>query len=141
MKRITCYLILICSFLCCQSAAAEALAVVAHPSVKTEQLSVKELKSIFSMRLTTWSEGALISVYVLPKQHKLHESFCRNYLEIFSYQLERSWKRLVYSGFGQAPTQLATSLEIKERVANTPGAIGYIREEDVDDSVKTIRID
>ncbi|RCU51647.1 hypothetical protein EZV61_02200 [Corallincola luteus] len=141
MKGLMLPFILLLSLCVPTTAWAADIAVVAHPSVQTDALTVKELKSIFSMRLTAWSEGQMIAVYVLPKQNRLHETFCRSYLELFSYQLERSWNRLVYSGFGQAPKQMATSEELRDAVATTPGAIGYIKKEDVDDSVKIILID
>ena len=40
-----------------------------------------------------------------------------------------------------SPKTLATPVGVRKFVFNVPGAVGYLRPEDVDDSVKVIRID
>lgn len=48
-------------------------------------------------------------------------------LGIYPYQLRQSWDRLIYSGFAQAPFLVESEKEMLRRVAETPGAIGYVR--------------
>ncbi|KZY30063.1 hypothetical protein A3749_02120 [Oleiphilus sp. HI0078] len=45
---------------------------------------------------------------------------------ISANQLESIWYRQVYTGTGQAPISLESESEMIERVSMTPGAIGYI---------------
>jgi hypothetical protein len=40
-----------------------------------------------------------------------------------------------------SPKTLASPVGVRKFVFNVPGAIGYLRPEDVDDSVKVVRID
>jgi hypothetical protein len=40
-----------------------------------------------------------------------------------------------------SPKTLATPVGVRKFVFNVPGAVGYLRPEDVDESVKVIRID
>lgn len=53
-------------------------------------------------------------------------------------QLTAHWSRLVFTGRGKAPEDLADDAAVKARVASTPGAIGYISDESVDASVKVV---
>ena len=46
-----------------------------------------------------------------------------------------------YQGeFSMYPTILSTPAEVRKFVSNTPGAIGYLRASDVDNSVKVVRV-
>ena len=44
---------------------------------------------------------------------------------MFSHRLRKTWDRLVFTGTGQAPIEVNTIEEMRSRVMNTPGAIGY----------------
>ena len=47
----------------------------------------------------------------------------------------------VYRGeFPSYPTTLATPVEVRKFVSKMPGAIGYLRASDVDNSVKVVRV-
>lgn len=88
-------------------------------------MSVAQLRKIFSMRQTAWSNGQKITVYVLVNQHQTHQDFSIKVLGMFPYLLDRIWNKLVYSGLGEAPIKVQSEQEMLERVSQTPGAIGY----------------
>lgn len=114
--------------------------IVVNPSVSETQLSRSALRAIFSMRLRTWSDGSLITVFVLSNHSPLHAQFSKRILNIFPYQLQRTWDRLVYSGTGQAPTELDSIQKMYDKVASTPGAIGYLTSKYIDAQVHTVKI-
>lgn len=103
-----------------------ALSIVTHSSVTKTTMSVSELRAIFSMRLTHWSDSSPIKVFVLPNEHPRHKEFSKNVLRLFPHQLQSSWDRLVYSGTGSAPTVVQSEEEMRRVLAITPGSIGYI---------------
>ena len=107
-------------------ATAESITVVAHPSVVARSLKVGQLRRIFSMRQATWPDGQNTQVFVLKSDHEVHEIFCKSQLSMFPYQLERLWNKLIYSGLGESPVQVANLAEMLERIQQTPGAIGYV---------------
>lgn len=109
-------------------------------NVKTEQRSVSKngLSAIFKMRLSSWSNGSNITVFVLKDDSPLHKQFCKQILNIFPHQMRRNWNKLVFSGTGQAPIQLENKDEMIDKLINTPGAIGYLKGEDLNH--KNIRI-
>lgn len=120
---------------------ADRVVVVAHPSVTATSLSESALRAIFGMRLRTWPDGSAIRVFVLPDQAPLNGLFSKKILGVFPHQIRRSWDRLVFSGAGQAPTEVASEPAMLDSVATTPGGIGYLREESVDRSVRVLTVE
>ncbi len=104
-----------------------AIEVIAHVSVATKTQVINITRAMFGMRQTSWADGTPVRVFVLPDKHPLHGEFCKEILNIYPYQLRQSWDRLIYSGTGQAPTEVLSEEEMLARVSSTPGAIGYVR--------------
>jgi len=123
-----------------QVQASEHYQVVIHPEVQEKKLSVNVLRAIFSMRLRTWSNGTIIRVYVLSDNNELHHDFSKEKLNVFPYQLRLTWDRLVFSGTGQAPTHVDSPSEMQARIANTPGAIGYLNTAYINEEIQVIYV-
>jgi len=104
----------------------QALQVIANPSTPVADLSMRELRAIYTMRLDRWEDGTEIQVFVLPQKHPSHQQFCKSVLQALPHQLQAVWYRLVYSGMGRAPTEVRDEQEMLERIRSTPGAIGYV---------------
>ncbi|WP_252732383.1 substrate-binding domain-containing protein [Paraglaciecola arctica] len=114
--------------------------VVVNPSVDSKDLSVEQIRRIFSMRQTTWSNDQTITVYVLANQHQTHQVFSTKVLGMFPYQLDRIWNKLVYSGLGEEPIKLQSEEEMLERVSQEPGAIGYVMQPINLDKINVIKV-
>jgi len=111
---------------------------IVHPHNTSSQLTRNNLRAIFAMRTPQWPDGIPVHVFVLEDNDPVHVSFCKHLLDMFPYQLRRVWDRQVFSGTGIAPIAVKTEQEMRERVASTEGAIGYLLPENVDSSIKTI---
>ncbi|PXW91102.1 hypothetical protein C8R34_1019 [Nitrosomonas sp. Nm84] len=135
------YVLLIC-VLCVKTEvrADNDYAIVTYPGVGEKVLSVNSLRSIFSMHLKTWPDGTKIRVFVLPDDDQLHQSFSKEKLNVFPYQLRSMWDRLVFSGTGQAPIKVNSSEEMLAKVASTPGAIGYLWRANISENVNVLQI-
>jgi ABC-type phosphate transport system substrate-binding protein len=126
-----------------------------------EAIARNTLSAIFGMRLRTWEDGTPIRVYVLPDNHATHIAFCKQILGVFPHQYRTAWDRLVYSGTGQAPLEVASEEEMRAklagrrgeapvvvgseeemraRVAGTAGAIGYLSPKMIDESVRVLQV-
>lgn len=114
--------------------------IVINPSVKERILSSNTLRSIFSMHLKTWSNGTKVRVFVLSDDDQLHQIVSKEKLNVFPYQLRSTWDRLVFSGTGQAPIKVNSSEEMLDKVASTPGAIGYLWRANINDNVNVLEI-
>jgi ABC-type phosphate transport system substrate-binding protein len=53
-------------------------------------------------------------------------------------QVRMAWARLVFTGKGLPPKELASAAAVKLAVATDPKAIGYIEKSDVDATVKPV---
>lgn len=108
-----------------------------HP---TAAFSRGALQAIFGMRLRTWPDGSAIKVFVLPDNHPAHIAFCKNVLHVFPHEMRSAWDRLVFSGTGQAPIEVATEEAMRAKLATTPGAIGYLSNAAANDTAGAITV-
>ncbi|MEQ5803067.1 hypothetical protein [Halomonas sp. H10-9-1] len=114
---------------------------VAHADVTTQRLTRDTTRAIFAMRQRTWPNGQAARVFVLPNDHPVHERFVKERLAVYPHQLQLAWDRMVFSGTGQAPDRVRHQAEMLERIATTPGAIGYLEREYLDDRIQVISMD
>ena len=126
-------------FLFCLPAFA-AEVIVANSSVKDMQLTRNEARLIYTLRRTQWADGQPVRVFVLPDDDPLHASFVKHSLGLYPRQLRRVWDRRTYSGTGQAPQQVESTAEMLSRIANTPGAVGYLPEQLIEPTVKVLEV-
>jgi hypothetical protein len=114
--------------------------VIANESVNCGALSKNQARLFFTMRLQNCPNGSAVKVFVLPDGHTLHAEFAKLVLGLFPYQLRQVWDRQVFSGTGQAPTTVRSEAEMIERVATTPGAIGYAANRPAHPRVKLLEV-
>lgn len=100
--------------------------VIVHPTVQLDNLSPSNLRRIFTMRNRQWQKDLPIRVFVFASDNKIHSNFCLQTLEVFPYQLDKIWGKLLFSGLGEPPQVVNSYEEMIEKVRSTPGAIGYV---------------
>lgn len=120
---------------------AGAVDLVVNRNTSVENLPLNMVRAIFSMRLTSWPDGMPIHVFVLGDKTPLHADFSKQILGVFPHQLRRAWNRQIYAGIGQAPDRLENEQEMRKKVAETPGAIGYISEEMLNEQIRKIAVE
>ena len=118
----------------------DSLVVIAAPEQTPNAISKNTLRVIFGMRLRNWPDDGPVRVFVLNDAQPTHAAFAKQILNIYPHQLRQAWDRLVFSGTGQAPTEVGSEKEMLEKVATTPGAIGYLQRSKVNDSVRILQI-
>lgn len=117
-----------------------AMELVVNSGNAQKALSHSTVRSIFSMRMTEWPDGSPISVFVLRDRSPLHVLFSKEILGVFPHQLRKAWNRKIYSGTGQAPIRVKNEQEMYDKIARTPGSIGYLSEEMIDETIHSIEI-
>ncbi|MDI4638666.1 MULTISPECIES: hypothetical protein [Halomonadaceae] len=117
------------------------IVMVAHQGVRTTSLNRDTARAMFAMRQRTWPDGQVLRVLVLPNDHPVHERFAKQSLSVYPHQLQLSWDRVVFSGTGQAPTKVISQPAMLERIATTPGSLGYLDREYLDDRVQVISME
>lgn len=136
MNLRTLLLLLLCGHV--PNAFGESVITVVHPSVTLPSITRNFARALFGMRVAQWPGDGDVTVFVLPDQHNLHAAFAKNILDVFPQQLRNAWDRQVFSGTGQAPIEVSSETEMQDRVATTPGAIGYLPKDKID--VQKVRI-
>lgn len=100
--------------------------VVVNAQQEQNSISRSLLRGMFGMRLRAWPDGTPVRVFVLEDNEPAHVEFCKSVLRVYPYQLRQDWDRLVYSGTGQQPIIVRSEAMLLSKVAETPGAIGYV---------------
>ena len=101
---------------------------IVNASLARDSVPLALLRGIFGMRVRVWPDGTPVTVFVLEEATPTHAQFCKTVLRMYPYQLRQAWDQLVYSGTGQPPIVVASPEEMRQRVAATPGSIGYLPE-------------
>lgn len=113
---------------------------IAAPASGDNIIPRSTLRAIFGMRMHKWPDGTPVRVFVFKDDAPEHDAFSKQVLQVFPHQLRQSWDRLVFSGLGQYPEQVSSVQEMLDRVAATPGAIGYLRASEVNHNVRILKI-
>lgn len=105
------------------------IAVIVHPS-NSSNLTNEELVRIYTGRSNAFNAVNLAESVPLRAQ------FDEKGVGRTSAQLKAHWSKLVFTGKGTPPTELASEQEVLNFVASNPQAIGYISAGSVSDAVK-----
>ena len=117
------------------------LAIIVNKDNAISDLSVTDLRRILLGEMTRWPDGRRITVAMRqsgqPERDALLRLICRmSEIDFNRFTLQAAYR-------GEAPgtlKQLDTPTSVRRFVFNVPGAIGYVRHDEVDDSVKIIRV-
>ncbi|SNY46247.1 hypothetical protein SAMN06297280_1063 [Arsukibacterium tuosuense] len=107
------------------------IAVIVNPA-NTTALTNDELT-----RLYTGRSSALAAVNI-AESSPLRGQFDEKGVGRSSAQLKAHWSKLVFTGKGTPPLELATEAAVIEHVAQNPNAIGYVDATSVTDAVKVV---
>ena len=114
------------------------VAVIVHPDNQTA-LTVEEIRSIYLGKINTYRNGEkAIPLDITNGNQNLRKLFTNKVLRKKETSLNAYWARMLFSSRAAPPRPVGSSIAVKEFVAVTPGAIGYIDTADVDASVRII---
>jgi len=114
------------------------LAVIVNPKNPAASMTADQVAGIFLGKSSTLPSGATAAPADLPESAAVREQFYSKVTGKQSAQVKAAWSRLVFSGKGTPPKELASAAEVKKFVAGNPDAIGYVEKSAVDGSVKVV---
>ena len=121
---------------------ADALAIVVHRANPVDALTMGELRRIFMLETPTWPHGRKITVVLLEKGQSERAEAIRIICGLSEPDFERHVLFQAFRGsVNRAPRSIQSPSGMLRFVFNTPGAIGYVRADEVDDTVKVLPID
>ncbi|MDH3216901.1 MAG: hypothetical protein OEN01_11530 [Candidatus Krumholzibacteria bacterium] len=112
---------------------------IAHPSVPTKSVSSSELLDFYTGDVKMWGTGDAVIIFDLRSKSGVKDTFY-GFLGKTSSRMKSIWMKNMLSGEGRPPEALESEAMMLERVAATPGAIGYINEAKVDGNVVVIAV-
>lgn len=111
--------------------------VIANKSVPEISLTYRQLSDIYTLRIITWSDESNIVPFTFKADNETTQavfgSFGKSVLD-----MKKLWMKMLLSGEGQPPKALDSEEEMVEKVASTPGAIGFVDASKVTDEVKVL---
>jgi ABC-type phosphate transport system substrate-binding protein len=121
------------------SMAAQAqVAVIVNAKSGAASMTADQVASIFLGKSTTLPSGATAAAVDQAESAAIREQFYSKVTGKQAAQVKAAWSRIVFSGKGTPPKEMASSAEVKKFVASNPDAIGYIEKSAVDGSVKVV---
>jgi len=115
------------------------VAVIAHPSVPADTISRSRLLDYYTGDRTTWSNGGAVVVFDLEPKTDVKNVFYK-FLGKSTSRMKSIWLKKKLSGEGGPPESFPSEQEVLEKVASTPGAIGFVNSGNVQGTVKTLTI-
>lgn len=118
---------------------AEVVVVVSAQS-PVSQLSKPQVVNIFLGRSSYFSGDNRATPVDQREGNGVRNEFYSEFVGWTPAHLKAHWSKIVFTGRGQPPTQVANDEEVKRLLAGNPGAIGYIDKKSIDASVKVVEL-
>jgi ABC-type phosphate transport system substrate-binding protein len=115
------------------------VAVIAHKSVPVERIDKAQLLDLYSGDIKEWNNGEPIVLIDLKPATDVKSAFYE-FLGKSASRMKSIWMKNMLTGEGRPPEAMASQQELLEKVAATPGAIGYVDRSLVTADVVTLTI-
>jgi ABC-type phosphate transport system substrate-binding protein len=123
--------------LCIDTARADVVPVVSSKSSITS-LSKGQVIDIFLGRRTRFPDGSLAVPIDQTEGSAARDEFYSRVADMSPAQVKAFWSKIIFTGRGQPPIAVTTSVEAKKALAANPNAITYIDQSLVDSSVRVV---
>lgn len=126
--------IALCSALDCQG---QIVVIVAAKSPVTT-LSPAQVSDIFLSKNTVFPDGGIAVPLDQAEGSPIRLEFYGKTTGKSPELLKAYWSKMIFTGQGEPPREIADAEKIKKLVANNPHFIGYVDKSAVDSSVKAV---
>lgn len=119
--------------------AGDPVAIVVNPSNSVSSLTASDLHKIFLGDKSTWPNGKHILVIMAAPGSPERSAVLASIYKMSESEYAKYFLQAAFTGAVAAPPKDASSSsQVKQLVAENPGAIGYIKQTDADDTVKVV---
>jgi ABC-type phosphate transport system substrate-binding protein len=125
-----------------QAAPPPLFAIIVHRSNPVDNLSFSDLRRIFMLDTQTWPHGRKITVVLREKGQPERADAIRILCGLSERDYEKHILfRTFQGGVNIGPRAIQSAPAMLRFVYNAPGAIGYVKADEVDATVKLLRVD
>ena len=124
-----------------ENLAPQPLAIVVNTANPISRLTTAELRKVFLGERGHWPNGRRITIVMLEPGQPERKVILSDVCQMNETEFNNHFLHGLFTGeVLVSPKTLANPLGVRKFIFNVPGAIGYLRLSDVDDTVKVIRI-
>lgn len=134
MKKSLFFLLLSSSSILCSAE----VAVIVSSNNSNSNISAADISKVFLGKSKSFPDGTQAIAIDKNDNSAARDEFNDKVLGKSSSQLKSYWSRLIFTGKGTPPKQVANDAAIKAAVAGNPAMIGYIDASAVDGTVKVV---
>jgi len=124
--------------LCAGAANAAELVVIVSAKSPLAALRPDQVADIFLAQTGRFPDGEPAVALDLPLGSPLRDTFYSSMAGKSPAMMKAYWTKMVFTGRGQPPRELANSAAVRRMVADNPSMIGYIDRAALDPSVKAV---
>ncbi|RIZ67167.1 MAG: phosphate ABC transporter substrate-binding protein [Methylococcales bacterium] len=120
------------------TAQSEPVVVVVSATSSASKLDKEQVANLFLGKSSSYPDGSAAVPIEQTDATPAHDEFHKSITEKSASQLKSYWSKMIFSGKGTAPKEVASNAELLKLLASNPAMIGYIDKTAVDKSVKVI---
>jgi ABC-type phosphate transport system substrate-binding protein len=139
MKKIHYFLLLNTSLLLSiATAQSEPVVVVVSATSPVSKLDKEQVANLFLGKSSSYPDGSAAVPIEQTDATPAHEEFHKSITEKSASQLKSYWSKMIFSGKGTAPKEVASNAELLKLLAGNPAMIGYVDKTAADKTVKVV---
>ena len=120
------------------TAQSEPVVVVVSATSSASKLDKEQVANLFLGKSSSYPDGSAAVPIEQTDATPAHDEFHKSITEKSASQLKSYWSKMIFSGKGTAPKEVASNAELLKLLASNPAMMGYIDKTAVDKSVKVI---
>jgi len=121
------------------AAAGEEVDIIVNKANTVDDLSLADAKKIFMGDKSTWPSGKRVTILMLAQGLPERGVVLRQIYKLSEDDFGQYFTQAAFAGKVSAPPKdVSSAAQMKQAVATNPGAIGYVKKEEVDDTVKAV---
>lgn len=125
-----------------QGGSEQNLAIIVNQSNPVENLSLSDLRRVFLGERSHWPNGRRITLVMMETGTPERKAMLRDIYQMSEKDFDTHFLHGLFTGeVFVSPKTLANASGVRKFIFNVPGAIGYVRGVETDNSVKVLRID
>ena len=117
------------------------LMVISNQKGAPPALNLAELKSIFRGERQRWRNGTKVVIALMKPNTATGKVISSKLYNMSSDQVNKYWLALVFQGKADSPASFDSVEALESFVANNPGAIGIVQQNDFTTDVQVTMID
>jgi ABC-type phosphate transport system substrate-binding protein len=109
-----------------RAASAQAYRVIVNAANNAQSLSAEDLQRVYMKKMTTWKDGAPVTVVDQGPKSPVRAAFSTSVLGRDVPSMKNYWQQSLFAGRGVPPIEQPGDAQVAAFVADNPNAIGYV---------------